>query len=291
MILRHKLRTLGFATLATLAGLAASSPASAAEKTVRLNSLIEKLESGATVVAPTDWAFVDMEHSPYDISQFRRTLEEMGQSRNAKGQLPATPVVRIPAEGDSDPTYMVKQVLDAGGYGIVFPRIENRAQTLRAVSAMRYPQLKGATYQAPTGKRGFGPGYAAKSWGLSVPEYMERADLWPNNPKGELLAFMLVESLDGVKNIEEIITTPGVSGIFFGHSDFGLSAGVGPARATLQPEIDQALQKVVASCKKHKVICIYAAFNDDDIKLRREQGIRMIIDMPNMGRNTQKRGN
>jgi 4-hydroxy-2-oxoheptanedioate aldolase len=278
---QNKLQIAAIAVLAALAVLFESSThAVAQQKKSRLNPVIEKLEKGASVITPTDWAFIDMEHSPYLIDKFVRTLDEMGKSRKPNGQWSALPVIRIPMDGEHDSHFMVKQVLDQGAFAIIFPRIENRAQALRAVRSMRYPPQRGGAYPEPAGKRGYGPVNAAKYWGMTLPEYLERADVWPLNPKGELLAFMLIESVDGVKNIEEIITTPGVGGIFLGHSDLGMSLGVGPAKAnSLQPEIEQAVQTVLKACKAHKVACGYAAIDEADIKQRREQGFQLIMDM------------
>ena len=71
--------------------------------------------------------------------------------------------------------WMVKQVLHVGVHGIIFPTVETPEQALMAIRAMRYPQRLGAPDQEPAGLRGTNPRLAARYWGLSVPDYIERA--------------------------------------------------------------------------------------------------------------------
>ncbi len=116
-------------------------------------------------------------------------------------------IVRIPATGrELEPNiWMVKQVLDVGAHGIIFPTIETPEQALLAVRAMRYPQRVGAPDGEPAGLRGTNPGLAARYWGLSVPDYIEQADVWRlDPPNGNLLPWILIESPLGVANVREI---------------------------------------------------------------------------------------
>ena len=40
---------------------------------------------------------------------------------------------------------------------------------------------------------------------MNADEYMRRADLWPLNPDGELFAYIMIESPEGVRNINDIL--------------------------------------------------------------------------------------
>ena len=137
---------------------------------VRLSPLIARLEQGQPAFTGVDWVFVDMEHGPYLLDRLEATLTDLGKKKKPNGQFPVTPIVRIPLEGDEPFRFAVKQVLDSGAMGIVFPRIETRAQAVEAVRAMRYPPQNGARYPEPAGRRGWGPGRAATLWGLQVPD-------------------------------------------------------------------------------------------------------------------------
>ena len=66
---------------------------------------------------------------------------------------------------------------------------------------------------------------AAWYWGLSDTDYKERADVWPLNPTGELLAVVQIETVKGLQHAEEIVSTPGVGVIFLGPGDLSRSIG------------------------------------------------------------------
>ncbi len=112
--------------------------------------------------------------------------------------------------------WIVKQALDMGLMGVIFNGIDNKEQALRIVRYMRYPQQKTSKYQQPPGLRGYSPGNAVFAWGISSAEYERRADVWPLNPEGDLMAIPMIETAEGLKNVNEIAATPGVGAIFIG---------------------------------------------------------------------------
>ena len=61
---------------------------------------------------------------------------------------------------------------------------------------------------------GSGPGNATWLWGLTTEEHERHADLWPLNPEGDLLATMMIESVEGLANVDQIAATPGVGSLF-----------------------------------------------------------------------------
>ena len=56
-------------------------------------------------------------------------------------------------------------------------------------------------------------------------QYQRRADLWPLNPNGDLLCVFLIETPEGVKNINEIASVPGV-GIIHAANEVGLKTNL-----------------------------------------------------------------
>jgi 4-hydroxy-2-oxoheptanedioate aldolase len=164
--------------------------------------------------------------------------------------------------------------------GIVFPHIETRAQAIEAIRSMRYPPQRGSKYPEPAGRRGWGPGRAAALWRLPVNQYaFERADVWPLNPQGELFALIMIETAAGVKNINDIITVPGIGGIFIGASDLGVSLGVGPpVNGVNAPETETAVQTVLGACKSAKVTCAYPVLGGAaDLKQRTAEGFKVML--------------
>jgi 4-hydroxy-2-oxoheptanedioate aldolase len=226
--------------------------------------------------AGVDFVRLDMEHAPFDVDTIRLFLIGMNDKaaylRKGNAQLPAAPIVRIPPYGREAPDWVVKQALDAGMMGIKFPTIDTKEQALRAVRSMRYPPARGSRYPEPAGLRGMGAGNATWFWGVDTAEYTRRADIWPLNPDGDLVAVIMIESAEGVRNIDEIAAVPGVGAIFVGNvGDLPASLGV-PANA---PEVETALQTVLVACKKHNVVC-GAIVNEDNIASRIKEGWRYL---------------
>jgi len=244
----------------------------------RLNPLIEKLESGGNALTPDDWTFIDLEHGPFSIERLQHILDDLDKKRKPNGQLPSAPIVRIPMDGDESSRWVVKQALDSGAMGIIFGHVESKEQALAAIQSMRYPPQKGAAHPTPLGKRGYAPQRAVKYWGVPLLEYLHRADVWPLNRDGELFAMIMIETVEGVKRINEILEVPGIGAIFIGSSDLGMSLGVGPANPLPAPEDEAAIQTVLKACKAHNVICSYPVLGGEkELKQRLEEGFRMLL--------------
>jgi 4-hydroxy-2-oxoheptanedioate aldolase len=249
-----------------------------AQQPARLNPLIAKLQQGKAVLTPVDWMFIDMEHGPYLLDRLQTTLEELGKKRDATGQLQIAPIVRIPPDGDEDFRWVVKQVLDHGALGIIFPHIESKEQAVRAIRAMRYPPQKGALHPEPAGQRGWAPGRAVRYWGITQAEYLQRADVWPLNPQGELFAMLMIETVEGAKHINEILDVPGIGAIFLGPSDLGVSLGVGPAAPLPPPEDEAVIQTVLKACIAKHVYCAYPVLGGEiELKQRLAEGFKIIL--------------
>ena len=90
----------------------------------------------ALATSGLDFIFIDMEHSPLDFQTLRVFLLGMTDkatiASTGSTQMATTPLVRIPTYGSVNPQAMVKQALDAGAFGIVFPFIETREQAQEA---------------------------------------------------------------------------------------------------------------------------------------------------------------
>jgi 4-hydroxy-2-oxoheptanedioate aldolase len=280
MTVRLPSKTMLWATTLLGALMFVSHSGHAGEAPRRLNPFIEKVQAGSgPVLTDQDWAFLDYEHgNGFNVEKLRQDLAQLGTRRKANGQLPMAPLVRLPVDGDEDSRWMVKQVLDSGALGVIFPRIQSRAEAERAIANMRYPTQKGQIARKPEGKRGFGPTLAVQYWGLPTAiDYVKRADVWPLNPDGELVAVLMIESAEGVQHVDEIVSTPGVGAILIGPGDLGMSLGVWPLYPNNAPETEAAMQTVVSACKKYNVVCITQAGAPDEIKRRVVQGFRGFI--------------
>lgn len=265
---------------------------------VRINGAIDKLVRGKSLAgaimydfslyaaaqfasSDLDFIIIDMEHRGLDFERLETFLlgttnkAEIAKQGNLQVRVP--PIVRIPTYGRAPNEAIVKQVLDMGAYGIMFPAIENKEQALQAVSASRYPQMKGAKYPNPVGRRGNGNMPAAWFWGLSRPDYSTRADVWPANPEGELLLFLQIETVEGVKNVEEILSVPGIGVVFVGPNDLSWSLGVPQG----SPEHNEAVQTVLSAAMRRNIPAAITV-TEADVVSRLKQGFR-IASLPSGG--------
>jgi len=280
------------AVVATVALLMPKWP-SAQTQILHLNPVIERLAKGQPFVgvntgdlslenartlarAPIDYVYVDMEHTPLNFEGLHMFL--MGMSDRGmvlkKGNLQPNVALfaRFPPEADQA-GWVVKQALDIGLHGVIFNGVDTKSQALAAVQSMRYPQLRGSKYFEPVGKRGAAPGLATWIWGLTTDDYERHADLWPLNPEGDLLAIVMVESVEGLRNLDEILSVPGIGAVFIGNAnDLRHSMGV-PATS---PEVEGARQTILKGCLAHKIACGITVASGAEMVKRLNEGWKMI---------------
>jgi len=171
---------------------------------------------------------IDIQHGALDYHSALTMLQAMRASN-------VVPLVRVPW---LEPGIVMKAV-DAGAYGVICPMVNTARQAAEFVSYLRYP---------PLGQRSFGPTRANFSAGAN---YAAEAN-------GEILAFAMVETAEAMSNLDEIAATPGLDGIYVGPADltFSLAQGrLAPAFDREEPEMIDALKKIVAACKKAGIRC------------------------------------
>jgi 2-dehydro-3-deoxyglucarate aldolase len=172
-------------------------------------------------VAGFDWLLLDGEHAPNDVLSFIPQLMALKDSASA-------PVVR-PQWNDM---VMIKRLLDAGFYNFLIPFVESADDARRAVAATRYP---------PQGVRGVSVSHRSNRYG-TVPEYFQTIN-------DNISVIVQIESRKAVAAIDEICAVDGVDCVFIGPSD--LAAGYGYLGNPLHPEVQEAMQKIIASAKAH----------------------------------------
>jgi 4-hydroxy-2-oxoheptanedioate aldolase len=166
---------------------------------------------------------IDLQHGFVGYESATTMLQAMRTSG-------VTPIVRVPWLDPAD----IMKALDAGAYGIICPMINNREEAERLVSYMRYP---------PNGVRSFGPTRVVFAAGA---DYGQHADQ-------EVLCFAMIETAEAFKNLEEIVSTPGLDGVYIGPADLTLGL-TGRKYATgfdrEEPEMVDAIKTVLE--KSHK---------------------------------------
>ncbi len=99
---------------------------------------------------------------------------------------------------------------------------------------------------------------------------MDRADVWPLDPDGEIFNLLLVENGEGVKNIAEIVRVRGVSAVAAAPGD--LSAYHSGDRT----KVERDIQAIVDACTAAKMICGITA-SAADVERRIRQGFTLLI--------------
>jgi 4-hydroxy-2-oxoheptanedioate aldolase len=256
-----------------------------------LNRVIEDLKAGRVACAGESFTFFDCEHEPYLLDVLAQKIDASAKILGEDGRPARAPFVRIPAEGDQDFRWIVKQVLERGAMGVIAPYIENAEQALKFVECMRYPLQNGDGRSGPQGRRSWGG--MPSTWGATAPEYLRRADVWPLNPAGELLALPMIESASSVERIDEILDVPGISFALIGVNDLSLSYGEGlwPAGLPMskKPEVMlSAIQKIAAACDVRGKYCAMPSWSDEETQYYLDLGVRIICPFHRPGASASK---
>jgi 4-hydroxy-2-oxoheptanedioate aldolase len=177
----------------------------------------------AEVMAHLGWdsLVIDLQHGLIDYQMAVGMMQAISTTST-------TPLVRVPW---NDPAIIMK-CLDAGAYGVICPMINNRAEAERFVQACRYP---------PKGYRSSGPIRALIYGG---DDYQTKAD-------DTIVTFAMIETVDGVKNLDEILSTPTLDAVYIGPNDLSLSHGGKGGLDQTDPKMVAVIDKILAAAKKH----------------------------------------
>ena len=166
---------------------------------------------------------IDMQHGVVDYQVAVTMLQ-------AISRYDAAPMVRVPW---NDPAIIMK-ALDAGAYGIICPMVNNRDDAEKFVGACRY---------APHGYRSTGPVRAVFYAGTDYHQHAEDT----------ILTFAMIETQEGLGNLDDILTTPGLDAIYIGPSDLSVSLGGAPGGDQTWPEAMAAIEAILAGAKRHGI--------------------------------------
>lgn len=260
----------------------------------RINRAIELLEAGQPIYytgvhsgltfengkayAQTwaDYLMVELEHAPFDpvgLRAFVEGLAEGGPCRSGH-RMPSV-ICTLPCDGRSRESmeanaWMVKQVLAQGVHGILLCHAESPQAVQVFVESARYPfQEHGVGEGLDVGRRGAGgQAGAAALWGISPQEYLQKADVWPLNPDGELLLGLKIENRRALANVEKSVAVPGIAFAEWGPGDMGMSFGHPDAHdPPYPPEMEDARTRVKDACDENDVFFLNGVRPDSVVEL------------------------
>ncbi len=181
----------------------------------------------AEVMAHMGWdsLTVDMQHGVVDYPNALQMLQAISTTETV-------PMVRV---NWNEPGQIMK-ILDAGAYGIICPMVSNREQAEKFVQACIYP---------PEGYRSYGP-VRGLIYGGS--DYAEHAN-------EEILKLAMIETKEAIEKLDEIMSTPGLDGIYIGPADLSLAINEKPGfdKPEDSPTYKQILN-ILKHAKKNKIV-------------------------------------
>ncbi len=152
----------------------------------------------------------------------------------------------------------IMRALDLGAAGVVVPMVSNVADATAAAQAMHYP---------PKGVRSFG----------KVRNYYG-GEVSANKP----LCFVMIETAEGMANLDDIAAVDGVDGLFVGPVDLALSLGLGPI-LTMDQQVLGAIEKIAGVCQKFNKICASASFSAEYSSALLERGVQLVVQGSDLG--------
>lgn len=199
-----------------------------------------------------DCVTLDMEHGSIGFD----SAVSMLQAIHASG---AVPLVRIPAVNPA----LIGALLDAGAMGITCAMIQTADQAKDLVRACKYPPQGGRSLSRMS--------RAALVYGS---EYHVRAN-------SEVNVFAMIETAQGLENLDAITAVEGIDGIYVGSVDMAMSVfGRYPPLMGEDPEItamvQTVIQKVASRCAKLDLLAGMNVNNVSEAQMLLKQGFRFI---------------
>jgi 4-hydroxy-2-oxoheptanedioate aldolase len=236
---------------------------------------------------------VEMEHGLYDLKdlrEFMRGLRDGGPTPSGHA-LPTVfvtpPVIGLDEAYARANTWMLEQILCTGVQGIhICHARDAKAIETYAHMGCRYPfrDFPNTPQVKLQGLRGNSAGYAAGIWGVSGGTYQHIADLWPLNPRGEIIFGVKIEDTYADQQVEKTLAIPGIAFAEWGPGDHNLwlngyhgvedggesghpvlrdAAGNVTSDVSALPNMEAVRQRTLAACKKNKVMFLNAAETEE----------------------------
>jgi len=217
---------------------------------LKKNNLKESLQSGKVVLGPFlkftdpavveimgiagfDFVIIDGEHGPISIE----TAQNMIRAAETAN---ITPVIRVANNDEA----LILRALDIGAQGIEIPQINSRSDALRAVKSVKY---------SPQGERGVCRYVRAANYSsMDKFKYFECANK-------ETMIIAHIEGVEGINNLDEILSVSGIDVIFIGPYDLSQSLGI-PGQVNNSLVVEK-MKEVILKCKENKIAV--GTFADD----------------------------
>jgi len=202
-----------------------------------------------------DWVLIDQEHAPTSP----REATHLAHAVVAASAGQCVPIIRAPSHG----VEWIKWALDSGAGGVIIPMVQSAREAEEILQKAIYP---------PLGQRSFGPflaPYADVDSTSDVAQYLSKR-------VKDLAIMPMIESVEGVKNAEAILSVKGVTGCFIGPYDLRQSLGL-PGGDGEEPSFIEALEKVLDIGKRLGLHIGTVAASEAAAKRKTEMGFSFLL--------------
>ncbi|MGP1396991.1 MAG: HpcH/HpaI aldolase family protein [Inquilinaceae bacterium] len=173
--------------------------------------------------AGCDFALVDTEHSGFGIETIKSVVRYMEAA-----DLPT--IVRVPSRDYHD----IARIADVGAEGLMLPMVGTAADARAILNSMKYTPLGNRGVALQVAHDNYRPG--------PVADKLDAAN-------SRTTLFALIETAEGVANVDAIAAIDGVDCLWIGHFDLSSSMGI-PGRFD-HPDFIGAVDAVAAAARRH----------------------------------------
>jgi len=147
--------------------------------------------------------------------------------------------------------------LEDGAAGLMIPHVNTAEKARMLADAVKFP---------PIGDRGL------DGAGLDADFYVGDSEAFVKQANQETFLVVQIETLEAVRNVDEIAAVPGVDGLFVGPGDLGLRMKLDPSEGTLE----SAYERVATACKRHGKAWGAPVGTPEIMKQRQKQGGQLL---------------
>jgi 4-hydroxy-2-oxoheptanedioate aldolase len=196
--------------------------------------------------AGVDYVCIDMQHG---LSGYESLPAQIAACLSGG----AAPIVRPSA----NEYWQIGRALDLGALGVIVPLVSSPQEAADAVAACRY---------GPVGQRSYGPTLVARIVGSADPSALEH----------EALCIVMIETREGLEQVEQIAAVPGLDGIYYGPADLAISLGTTPAESASNRQHAEAIERIRRAAQANGIAAGAHCFTGAQARERSAQGFTLI---------------
>jgi len=190
---------------------------------------------------------IDLQHGTVEMDHLLPMLQSVSQTDTV-------PFVRVPW---NDPATIMR-ALDLGAYGIIVPLVNTAEEAARAVAACRY---------SPVGMRSVGPVRGLQFGGA---DYVAKAN-------DEIIVMAMIETKEGLANLEAICATPGLDAVYIGPADLSLALDLEPQADNTNPLHLKTCDKIRNVAHRHGIKAVMHCASADFAAGAVKRGFDMVM--------------